>query len=87
MDKEARAGDAMGLLNNPVFRDALQAVRDRLEVRSLSLKTTDTEEGMDIHRCKQLLVGIEREIKRFIMDGKVQSITDEKVSMFKRAKL
>lgn len=83
MDKEQKAKDAQALLDNPVFRDALAALRERLDSRALQVKTTDVAEAQDVIRCKQLLAGIERELKRFIAYGKVQSITDEKVRMFR----
>ena len=85
MDKELRAKDAQRILDDPVFRDAMQALRDRIESRALQVKTTDTDETRDIIRCKQLLVGIERELRRFVADGKVQSITDEKVRLFRQS--
>lgn len=83
MDKEQKAKDALALLDNPVLRDAFEALRDRLDARALQVKATDIAEAQDVIRCKQLLAGIERELKRFIADGKIQSITDQKVRMFR----
>ena len=68
MDKKIKGADAHQILNNPVFRDALNVVRDSLIRKSL---ISDGSDAKKIIISMQLLEGIVRALNQFMEDGQI----------------
>lgn len=63
--------DAQRLLDDPLLKEAFKVVADSLETAGLKCGRTDAETALALWNCKQLLVGVQREIYRFIETGKI----------------
>lgn len=63
--------DAQRLLDDPILKDAFKAVADSLEQAALKCDRTDPESARAVCISKQLLVGVQREIYRFVETGKI----------------
>ena len=69
------AQDAEGVLNNGAFKLALKKINDSLNRREMACNTSkEPEVAADIIRCKQLMAGIERELRNIINNGEVAKI-------------
>lgn len=89
MDQIIKGNDAAQLLNNPILKEAFETVREHINERSESIKTTDIKECQDAIRSRQILTAIERAIYSFVEDGKfaqaeLNAITKEKTFIFSR---
>ena len=66
-----KGNNASALLSNPILRDAFAAIRDDLQTKASSMKTTDKEACADLVRGMQVLDAIERCIRVHVETGKV----------------
>lgn len=72
--RRIRGEDAKALLNNRLLREAFKAVGDHLEAQALACDPDNKDKATRIIISKQIISGIEREIKRVIEDGEVAEI-------------
>ena len=73
---QIRAKDAEALLANPVFKGAISALSDNLDAKILAMDVDNKDQCVRICLAKQLLMGIEREIVRFIDQGQVEDMIE-----------
>lgn len=66
-----RGNNAVSLLNNQLLKDAFKAVRDDLDSKAATIRTTDKDACADIVRGLQILDAIERCIKLHVENGKI----------------
>jgi hypothetical protein len=89
--RRIRGEDAKALLSNTLLRGAFDAVGEHLEAQALSCDPDNKDKAARIVIAKQILAGIEREIKRVIEDGEVAEIQlveiERKKSLMQRVKL
>lgn len=69
-----RGVEAEQLLRNPLLKEALEEVGNYVERLALSCDPSDSERARRIIVSKQLIVAIEREIRKFIQDGEIARI-------------
>lgn len=86
--RRIRGADAQALLDNPLLRDAFAAVAEHLEQQALSCDPDNAEKARRVVMAKQILRGIEREIRRVVEDGAVAEVQlaeiEQKRRLFRR---
>ncbi len=73
---QIRAKDAEQLLANPVFRGAMDAMKRNLDKNIANVNPDNKEQCVRVVIARQLINGIEREIKNYIENGKVADIIE-----------
>ena len=73
---QIKAADAMALLDNEVFKSAIKAVSDSIEVQAVNTNPNDEKACAKIIQSKQLLAKITKEIRRYVENGQVQNIIE-----------
>ena len=66
-----KGNNAAALLNNSMLRDAFKAVREDLNMKAASMRTTDKEACADLIRGMQVVDAVERCIQIHVENGKV----------------
>lgn len=79
MDKLQRANDARNLLDNPIHKEAVQAVRDYVENRALKIDPNNAEAAKTAILAKQIAHRYISEIERIIEDGRVEEVRIEQL--------
>ena len=74
--EQIRAKDAEALLKNPVYKDAIKALGDSLDIKILAMDVDNKDQCARVVLAKQLLKGIEREIARFIDQGYIEDMIE-----------
>ena len=72
--EEFRAADAKQLLENPMLRDAFEAMASYIEQKAVGCDPDNKEMAQRIILSKQLLAGIKREIERHIENATVEKM-------------
>lgn len=73
-ERKFKGEDARILLENRLLKNAFKAVGEAIEAMALGCNPDDRERAQRIIISKQLLVGIEREIKRVVEDGEIATV-------------
>jgi hypothetical protein len=79
----AKGDRAKDLLNNPVFQDALQAVRESIFRSWESLPTTADDQLKELKLSIHLLNAIERNLETFIETGELDKFRTEQENKLK----
>ena len=74
--EQMRAVDAQQLLDNPVFKGAVEHMEAYLETQALSTDPDDKGKCARIVISKQLLRGLIREINKYIETGEVVTLRE-----------
>lgn len=72
--RKLRGQDARALLDNPIFKEAFDAVAEYLNQAALSCNPDDPVKAQRIIISKQLLEAVKREVTRKVEDGEVADI-------------
>ena len=83
-ERQIRAADAHSLLNNPVFKDAIKAVSDNIERIATNTDPNNEKACAKVIQAKQILAKITMEIRRYIDEGVVEDIIQEKKTLKER---
>lgn len=70
-ETELKAAEAKSLLDNKIFKAAMLKMNQSLDMKMMSVNPDEIEKCARVVLAKQILNGIDREIKRFIVDGQV----------------
>jgi len=73
---QIRARDAEGLLANPVFKGFLVRMSASLDAQMMGMDVIDKDRCAKIILAKQILIGMEREIHRYISEGEIQDLVE-----------
>lgn len=84
-NKQIKAADARSLLDNPVFKDAFNSVRDSLIKKALMCNMGDGESER-IVISMQLLEKIRQAIESYIDDGIIQDAIEQTKMKEEKAK-
>jgi len=72
-------------MDDPLLRDAFEAVSARLESAALACDRTDAEGARAICISKQLLAGVKRELYRFVETGQLAEVELTRLEKIKSA--
>ncbi len=75
-EDQIRANDAKSLLGNPVFQGAMNAMKRNLDKNIANVNPDNKEQCVRVVIARQLINGIDREIKNYIENGKVADIIE-----------
>jgi len=81
--EQMRAVDAQQLLDNPVFKGAVEHMEAYLETQALNVNPADKDLCTKVIISKQMLRGVVREIHRYIETGQVAAMQELKKTPLK----
>lgn len=82
--RRIRGADAKSLLDNPLLKEAFEAVGGYLDTQAMTCDPDNKEKAARIIISKQILGAIKRELSRAVEDGAIAEIQMQEVEQRKR---
>ncbi len=72
-DEQARGARAQSLLDNPVFKEAMAAVKGTYTKAMIETDPDNSKDRDHFHRCIRAMDDVEAALTIFVRDGKIDS--------------